>query len=49
MGSIDLQIAALHDSSAASAAENVQVLQTQAASPVLPAASGARGFRCSRA
>jgi hypothetical protein len=37
MGSIDLQIAALHDGSAANAAQNAHVPQTQAASPVLPA------------
>jgi hypothetical protein len=40
MGSIDFQITALHDASAVNAAENAQVPQTQAASPVLPA----RGF-----
>src|SRR5271156_6969128 len=37
MGSNDLQIAALHTGSAAIAAENAHVPQTQAASPVLPA------------
>src|SRR5271170_8395916 len=37
MGSNDLQIAALHTGSAAIAAENALVPQTQAASPVLPA------------
>jgi hypothetical protein len=37
MGSIDLQIAALHIGSAANAAENAHVPQTPAPSPVLPA------------
>src|SRR5271170_440898 len=37
MGSIDLQIAALHNGSAAIAVENAHVPQTQASSPVLPA------------
>jgi hypothetical protein len=36
MGSSNLQIAALHNGSAANAAENTHVPQTQAASPVLP-------------
>lgn len=37
MGSIDFQITALHDGSAANAAENARVPQAHAASPVLPA------------
>ncbi len=37
MGSSNLQIAALHNVSAANAAENAHVPQTQAANPVLPA------------
>jgi hypothetical protein len=37
MGSIDLQIAALHDGSAANAAEHAHVPQTEATSSVLPA------------
>jgi hypothetical protein len=37
MSSIDFLIAVFHNGSAANAAENVQVPQTQAASPVLPA------------
>src|SRR5277367_2069908 len=37
MGSIDLQITALHNGSAAIAVENAHVPQTQASSPVLPA------------